>query len=72
VVEIAELVKQHRDATALLTIPPVSLGACELAVTAYGRAVSAAIADRSGTKGTVSPAASLSGPATITTIKVNS
>jgi phage FluMu protein gp41 len=72
VVEIAELVKQHRDATALLTTPPVSLGACELAVTAYGRAVSAAIADRSGTKGTVSPAASLSGPAKITTIKVNS
>lgn len=75
VVEIAALVKQHRDATALLTTPPVSLGACESAVTAYGQAVSAAVAERSGTKGTTanrSPAASLNGPATITTMKVNS
>jgi hypothetical protein len=75
VVEIAALVKQHRDATALLTTPPVSLGACELAVTAYGQAVSAAIADRSGTKGitaTRSPEPSLNGPAAITTMKVKS
>jgi phage FluMu protein gp41 len=52
VVENPTLVQLHREATALLTTPPVSLRACEIAVGAYGQAVSATIAERSGTNGT--------------------
>lgn len=62
VVEIGALVQLHRAAMALLTTPPVSLVACELAVTAYSQAVSQAIADRSGTKGTTSPSPSANTP----------
>ncbi len=45
VVEVAGLVQLHRGATALLLTPPVSLVACEAAVSAYGEAVSKAISN---------------------------
>jgi hypothetical protein len=49
-VEMSALVQLHRDATTLLTTPPVSLSACERAVSTYGHAVSSAISERSNSK----------------------
>jgi hypothetical protein len=46
VVEMSALVQLHRDAMTLLTTPPVSLSACEVAVSAYGQAVGTATAGR--------------------------
>jgi hypothetical protein len=73
VVELSSLVVLHRQAMALLTTPPVSLGACEAAVTNYGQAVSGAIAQRSATIGTSSPVPTApQTPAPLAGTKVNS
>jgi hypothetical protein len=72
VVELSSLVELHREAMALLTTPPVSLGACEAAVTSYGQAVSVVIAKRS-TIGAPSPLPTATQtPATLAGTKVNS
>ncbi len=66
VIEVGVLVQLHREATALLTTPPVFLLACETAVSAYGQAVAEAIVECSGTKGN-----SKAGPNTPANRKVN-
>lgn len=72
VVENSSLVQLHREATALLMTPPVSLRTCEVAVGAYGHAVSATINERSGTKEVPSSTGMAKGPSTMASMKVNS